>query len=68
MYRSQEEDKWDVQKVINYEKVNGQLQYKVKWVGYKDTTQKPKNNLKNVMKKVEEYYKKANQAVGKKRG
>jgi len=67
MYRGQEEDKWDVQRVINYEEVDNQLWYKVKWVGYKKTTWEPKENLKNAIKKVEEYYKKAGQAIGKRK-
>ena len=62
MYRGQEEDKWDIQKVINYKEVDKQLWYKVKWVGYKKTTQELKENLKNAIKKVKEYYKKAGQA------
>jgi len=37
-YRGQEEDKWDVQKIVNYKEVNNQLWYEVKWVGYKETT------------------------------
>ena len=36
-----------------------QLEYKVKWVGYKDTTQELKENLKNAKKKIKEYYKKS---------
>ena len=44
-----------------------QLWYKVKWVKYKETTQEPKENLKSVIKKVKEYYKKTGQAVKKKR-
>ena len=65
-YRGQEEDKWEVQKVVNYKEVNDQLWYKVKWVGYQDTTQEPKNNFKNIIKKIKEYYKKAGQAVKRK--
>jgi len=68
IYRSQEEDKWDIQKIVNYKKVDSQLWYKVKWVGYKDTTWEPKDNLKNAIEKVEEYYKKTSQAVEKKTG
>ena len=42
--------------------------YKVKWIGYKETTQEPAENLKNTDKKVKEYYKKVNQAKGKVKG
>ena len=66
-YRGQEEDKWDIQKVVNYKEVNNQLQYKIKWVGYKETTWEPKENLKNAIKKVKKYYKKASQTVKKKK-
>ena len=31
--------------------------YKVKQIGYKETTQELKENLKNAMKKVKKYYK-----------
>ena len=66
-YKGQKEDKWDIQKVINDEKIDKQLQYKVKWVGYKDTTQELKDNFKNTIKKVEEYYRKVDQVVEKKK-
>ena len=66
-YRGQEEDKWHIQKIINYEEVNKQLWYEVKWAGYTKTTQEPKDNLKNTIKKVEKYYKKASQAVERKK-
>ena len=35
------------------------MQYKVKQIGYKETTWELKENLKNTIKKVKEYYKKA---------
>ena len=54
-------------KIVNYKEVDGQLWYRVKWVGYQDTTQEPKDNLKNTIKKVEEYYKKTSQAVKKRK-
>jgi transposase InsO family protein len=62
-YRGQEEDEWDVQRIINHEEVDDQLWYEVKWVGYDETTWEPKENLKNAMKKVEAYHKKADQAA-----
>ena len=65
-YKGQEEDKWDVQKVISHKDINRHKWYKVKWIGYNETTWEPKGNLKNTIKKVEEYYKKVNQ-VKKKR-
>ena len=43
--------------------MNGQLWHKIKWVSYAKTIWEPKNNLKNAIKKVEKYYKKASQAV-----
>ena len=61
IYRGQEEDEWDVQKVIGYKDINEQKWYKVKWTGYNETTWELKENLKNMKKKVKEYYKKASQ-------
>ena len=63
MYRGQEEDKQDIQRIINYKEVDNQYQYKVKQVGYKETTQELKENLKNAIKKVKAYYKKVGQAA-----
>ncbi len=37
IYKDQEEDKWDIQKVINYKDINGYKWYKVKWIGYNKT-------------------------------
>ena len=65
MYRGQEEDKQNFQKVISYEKIDKQVWYEVKWIGYKETTWEPEENLKNIKKKVKEYYKKVSQAEGK---
>ena len=42
--------------------------YEVKWVGYKEIIWEPAKNLKNVDKKVKEYYKRAGQAKKKIRG
>ena len=39
MYRGQEEDKWEVLKIISYKDINKEIQYKVKQVGYNKTTQ-----------------------------
>ena len=41
--------------------------YKVKWTGYKETTQELAKNLKNADKKVKEYYKRVSQARQRKR-
>ena len=66
-YRGQKEDEWDVQKIINYKEIDNQLQYEVKQIGYKETTWEPKENLKNAIKKIKEYYKKAGWAIGKRK-
>ena len=66
MYRDQEEDEWDIQKVISHEDIDGHKWYKVKWTGYDETTWESEGNLKNAMKKVKEYYKRVSQA-GKRR-
>ena len=61
IYKGQEEDKWDIQRIIDYKDIDGQKQYKVKWTGYNEITWELKENLKNVKKKVEEYYKRVSQ-------
>jgi len=38
MYRGQEEDKWQVLKIISYKDVDNKMWYKVKWIGYSKTT------------------------------
>jgi len=37
-YRGQEEDKWQVLKIISYKDVDNEIWYKVKWIGYSKTT------------------------------
>ena len=37
-YKGQKEDKWDVQKIINYKEIDKQLWYKIKWASYTKTT------------------------------
>ena len=67
IYKGQEEDKWDVQKVISYKDINGHKWYKVKWTGYNETIQELEGNLKNVIKKVKEYHKRVSQAEKKRK-
>ena len=67
IYKGQEEDEWDIQKVISHKDINGHKWYKVKWTGYNETTWEPEKNLRNAIKKVEEYYKRASQAKKKKK-
>ena len=62
-YRGQEEDKQEVLKIISYKDINNKTQYKVKWIGYNKTTQKPLKNLKNARSKVQEYQKRLGQAT-----
>ena len=38
IYRGQEEDKQDIQRIISYKAIDKQVQYKVKQTGYKETT------------------------------
>ena len=54
-YKGQEENKWDIQRIINYKKIDKQLWDKIKWAGYTETTWEPKDNLKNTIKKIEKY-------------
>ena len=44
------------------------MQYKIKWVGYKEIIWEPAKNLKNINKKVKEYYKRVGQAKERIRG
>ena len=37
-YRGQEEDKQNIQKIVNHKEVDKQLWYKIKWTGYTETT------------------------------
>jgi len=37
-YRGQEEDEWQVLKIISYKDVDNEIWYKVKWIGYSETT------------------------------
>ena len=62
-YKGQEEDKQEVLKIISYKDINNKIQYKVKQIGYNKTTQEPLDNLKNAIRKVQEYQKKMGQAV-----
>ena len=52
MYRGQEEDKWQVLKIISYKDINNKTWYEVKWIGYNETTWEPLENLKNARSKV----------------
>jgi len=38
IYRGQEEDKWEVLRIISYKDINNKMWYKVKWISYKETT------------------------------
>jgi len=51
-YRGQEEDKWQVLKIISHEDVDNETWYKVKWIGYSETTWEPLSNLENTIGKV----------------
>ena len=62
-YRGQEEDKQQVLKIISYKDVNNKIQYKVQQIGYNKTTQEPLKNLKNAIRKVQEYQKKIGQVI-----
>ena len=56
IYRGREEDKWEVQKIIDYQDINSVKQYKVKWIGYNNTIQELEENLNKAKEKVQEYY------------
>ena len=63
IYREQEEDKQQVLKIISYKDINNKIQYKVQQIGYKETTQELLENLKNAIRKVQEYQKRLGQVV-----
>ena len=63
MYRGQEEDKQQVLKIISYKDINNKMWYKVQQIGYNKTTQELLKNLKNAIRKVQEYRKKLGQVV-----
>ena len=63
IYRGQEEDKQEVLKIVNYKDINNKIQYKVQQIGYNKTTQELLENLKNAIRKVQEYQKKLGQAI-----
>jgi len=37
-YRGQEEDKWEVLKIVSYKDINNKTWYKIKWIDYNKTT------------------------------
>jgi hypothetical protein len=37
-YRGQEEDEWQVSKIVNHEDIDDETWYEVKWTGYDKTT------------------------------
>ena len=52
IYRGQEEDEWQVLKIVSYKDVNDKIWYKAKWIGYNETTWEPLENLKNAIGKI----------------
>jgi hypothetical protein len=40
-YRGQEEDEWQVLRIVSYEDIDNKIWYKVKWIGYDETTWEP---------------------------
>jgi hypothetical protein len=47
-YRGREEDKWEVQKVVDHQEINDVTWYEIKWTGFDDTTWEPKENLETL--------------------
>ena len=68
MYKGYKENKQLVKKILQYDKVDGQLFYKVQWEGYKETTQELEENLKYFTEKIQAYYQKLHQAILRKKG
>ena len=68
MYKGYNEDKQPVKKILQYNKVDGQLFYKVQQEGYKEIIQELEENLKYFIKKVQAYYQKLHQVILRKKG
>ena len=68
MYKGYKENKQPVKKILQHDKVDNQLFYKIQWEGYKETTQELEENLKYFIKKVQVYYQKLHQAILRKKG
>ena len=56
IYKGHKKDKQLVKKILQYNKVDGQLFYKIQQERYKKTIQELKKNLKYSIKKVQVYY------------
>ena len=67
MYKGYKEDKQLVKKILQYNKVDSQLFYKVQQEEYKETIREPEENLKHSIKKVQVYYQKLYQATLRKK-
>ena len=67
MYKGYTENKQLVKKILQYNKVDSQLFYKVQQEGYKETIQELEENLKYFIKKVQAYYQKLHQAILRKK-
>jgi len=67
-YRGQEEDEWDVQKVVDHQEIDNVTWYEIKWTGYDDTTWEPEENLKNAREKIQAYRRRISRAAMKTKG
>ena len=67
-YKGREEDEQLVKKILQYNKIDGQLFYKVQQEGYKETIQELEENLKYFIEKIQAYYQKLHQAILRKKG
>ena len=63
IYRGQEKDEQEVLKIISYKDINNKIQYEVQQIGYNETTQELLENLKNAIRKVQEYQRKLGQVI-----
>ena len=67
IYKRQEEDKWLVKKIINYEKINNKIWVKILQEGYNKIIQELEENLKNAKNKIKAYKRTLSQVVKKKK-
>jgi len=64
-YSEEEDDEYEVEKILDKRRKKGIIQYLVKWLGYDETTWEPEENLENCRKLVEEFENKINKKNNK---
>ena len=52
----EDEQEYEVERILNHRGKGSYLEYEVKWVGYEETTWEPAENLENSAELVKEYW------------